>query len=269
MDIGFIGTGSMGGMLIRTLVRSGALRPGHVWAANRTPAKLERLATELPGIHCAPAAAVAEVCPVVFLCVKPNETAAALAEIGPSLRAEQLLVLLSNMLALTAVEGRIPCRVAKLIPSLAQQVGAGVSLLMYGRRITPADQDLLSGLMAYVSQPLVVAEHQGRTCSDLTSCGPAFLACVLREMAQAALRVQPDMPPELADELVRETALATARLLTEGGLTAADVMARISVPGGITAEGLMILTEQLPPAWEAVFHTTREKEELKKERLLF
>lgn len=267
MDIGFIGTGSMGAMLIRTLVRSGALRPGQIWAANRTPARLEQLAAQVPGIRCAPAAVVAEACPVLFLCVKPGDTAAALAEIGPALRADQLLIILSNMLSLAAVEARVPCRVAKLIPSLAQQVGAGISLLMFGPRVTPPDRDLLTGLMGQISQPLVVAEHQGRTCSDLTSCGPAFLACALLEMARAAQRVQPDLPPELTEALVRDTALATARLLTEGGLSYAAVMERIAVPGGITAEGLQVLRQLLPPAWETVFRTTREREERKQERL--
>lgn len=268
MEFAFIGTGSMGGMLIRTLVRSGALQPSQVWAANRTQAKLDRLAEEIPGIRIAPAGMVAGVCPVIFLCVKPGETAAALTEIGPMLHDGQLLVFLSNMLSLEAVEARVPCRVAKLIPSLAHQVEAGISLLMYGTRIKPTDRLLLEGLMSSVSQPLVVPEHQGRTCSDLTSCGPAFMAYVLREMARAAQRVQPDLTPGLAEELVRQTVLATARLLTEGGMDFPEIMERIAVPGGITAEGLQILSKQVPQAWETVLRTTREKEEIKKEHVV-
>lgn len=267
MDVGFIGTGSMGGMLIRTLVRAGALRPHQVWAANRTPAKLERLAAEVPGIRTAPAAAVAAICPAIFLCVKPGETAGALDEIGPALHEGKLLIALSNMLSLSALEERVRCRVAKLIPSLAQEVGAGISLLMYGSRVQPEDRTLLEALMSSISQPVEVAEHQGRTCSDLTSCGPAFLAYVLRELARAAQKVQPDLPPELVERLVQETALATARLLTEGGMTFSGVIERIAVPGGITAEGLQILAAEVPHAWEAVLRTTREKEEIKKDHV--
>lgn len=267
MDVGFIGTGSMGSLLIRSLVRYGALRPGAVWAANRTPAKLERLASEVPGVHPAPAREVVRRCPLVFLCVKPGETGAALEEVGDDLTPDHLLVILSNMLPLEAVEARTTARVAKVIPSLAHQVGGGVALIMYGNRVRPADRQRLERLLAPIARPLVIREHQGRTAADITSCGPAFLACVLQAMARAAAEAQPDLPLPVAEALVRETALATARLLAEDGMTFDEVIARISVPGGITAEAVRLLAEQVPAAWEAVFRTTREVEEEKRRRL--
>lgn len=267
MDVGFIGTGSMGSLLIRSLVRYGGVRPGAVWAANRTPARLEHLADEVPGIHPAPARQVVRCCPVVFLCVKPGETAAALDEIGADLTPEHLLVILSNMFPLEAVEARTPARVAKVIPSLAHQVGGGVALIMYGARVRPADRAFLERLIATIARPLVIREHQGRTAADITSCGPAFLACVLEAMARAAAEVEPDLPLPVAEALVRETALATARLLAEDGMTTGEVIDRISVPGGITAEGVRVLAGRLPAVWEAVFRTTRAVEEDKRRRL--
>lgn len=267
MNVGFIGTGTMGSMLVRALVRSGALRPGQVWAANRTPAKLQQLAQDVPGIHTAPPAAVARAAHVLFLCVKPGETATALDQVRAELRPDQLLVTLSNMIPIAGVEARVPCRVAKVIPSLAQQAGGGVALVMYGQRVRAADRETLERLLAAIARPLVVEEHQGRTCSDLTSCGPAFLAYVLREMARAATEVQPDLPLSLAEAMVKETVLATARLLVEGGLQFDEIMARVAVPGGITAEGLRVLAERVPRAWRECLTTTRAVEEEKKARL--
>ncbi len=48
MNIGFVGIGSMGGMLVRALLRSGALAPNDVWAANGSTAKLDALAVDFP-----------------------------------------------------------------------------------------------------------------------------------------------------------------------------------------------------------------------------
>ncbi|MFO7172697.1 MAG: pyrroline-5-carboxylate reductase dimerization domain-containing protein [Bacillota bacterium] len=259
MDVGFIGTGSMGGMLVRSLVRHGALAPEQVWAANRTPGKLEALRAAVPGIHTAPTATVST-CPVVFLCVKPGDTRAALAEMEPALRADQLLILLSNLVPIAGVEEQVPCRVAKVIPSLAQEAGCGIALVMYGRRVTPRDRQWLEGLLGAISRPLVIEESQGRTCADLTSCGPAFLACVLREMALAASRQQPDLPPEMAAAMVRETVLATARLL-EAGMDFEAIIRRVAVPGGVTAAGLAVLEEQIPGTWEQLLTATRHREE--------
>ena len=44
MKTGFIGIGSMGDMLVRALLRSGALAAEDVWAANRSPARVDALA---------------------------------------------------------------------------------------------------------------------------------------------------------------------------------------------------------------------------------
>lgn len=267
MNIGLIGVGSMGGMLARALVRFGAVRPGQLWAANRSPARLEQLTAELPGITPAPAAEVTAACRVIFLCVKPAETAAALAEIQPHLTADHLLVTISNMVDIAELEERVPARVAKVIPSLAQHTGGGALLLMLGSRTRPGDQAFLERLLSPIGRTLLIKESQGRTCADLTSCGPAFIAYILRSMAHAAADTQPDLPAGTAEALVRETALATARLLVEGGMSFDDVIARISVPGGITAEGLRVLAARLPAAWAEVFATTHEMEESKKARV--
>lgn len=264
MKVAFIGTGSMGAMLVRALVHSGALRPGQVWAANRGQEKLLNLVRSVPGIHATSAAEAVRLAQVVFLGVKPTETAACLADLDDHLTADQILIILSNMLELADVEQRVPCRVVKVIPSLAHSVLGGVSLLTFGSRITAPDRELVVGLLARISKPYVIREDLGRICSDLTSCGPAFIAAVLKEMANAACQVQPELPAEVADALVRETALATARLLTEGGLSCADVMQRIAVPGGITAEALSVLSDWAPSGWQRTFFTTHRSEEKKR-----
>lgn len=267
MNVGIIGTGSMGGMLARSLVRFGALRPEQLWAANRSPAKLEQLEIEVPGINPAPAAVVADRCQILFLCVKPLETATALTEMDPALTSGHLLVLLSNMLDIGEMEQRVPARVAKVIPSLIQHLGGGALLLMFGRRTTAADRETLHRLLGHLGRPLEVAEDQGRICSDLSSCGPAFIAYVLHQMARAAAELHPDLPLETAETLVRETALGTARLLLEGDMSFNQIIERISVPGGITAEGIKVLSERVPHTWREVFATTHTVEEVKKAKM--
>jgi len=53
MNTGFVGIGSMGGMLVRALLRSRALTVENVWVANRSEGKLKALASEFPGIQVA------------------------------------------------------------------------------------------------------------------------------------------------------------------------------------------------------------------------
>ena len=116
MNTGFIGIGSMGGMLVRALLRSRALAVENVWAANRSEGKLAALAAEFPGIHVASDRKLAANCDLIFLCLKAPDAASVLAQMGPELHPGQLLVTTASQIPLQALENRVPCRMAKLNP---------------------------------------------------------------------------------------------------------------------------------------------------------
>jgi len=218
MNTGFVGIGSMGGMLVRALLRSRALTVENAWAANRSEGKLTALAAEFPGIHAASGRKLAANCGLMFLCLKAGDTVSALAQMDPELHPGQLLVTTASQIPLQALEDRVPCRVAKLIPSITQEIGAGVTLLMYGPRATADDHKLLEDLMGRISHPIVIAESQSRPAIGLTSGGPAFVAYLLKSMAEEAARSNADFPPELALSLVQETATTTLRLMAEANM---------------------------------------------------
>ena len=262
MNTGFVGIGSMGGMLVRALVRSGALAVESVWAANRSEGKLKALAAEFPGIHVASNRELAANSDLILLCLKAEDTTSVLAQMDPELCPRQLLITTASQIPLHALEDRVPCRVAKLIPSITQEVGAGVALLMYGSRATADDRELLVDLLARISHPIVIAESQSRPAIGLASGGPAFVAYLLKSMAEEAARSNPDFPPELALSLVQETAAATLRLMAEASMSPEEVIRRVALPGGMTALGIEALSRYVPPAWQAVFRESAEKEKL-------
>jgi competence protein ComER len=253
MNTSFVGMGSMGGMLVRALLRSRALAVENVWAANRSERKLTGLAAEFPGIHIASARELAANCDLIFLCLKAGDAASVLAQIDAELHPGQLLVTTASQIPLQALQDRVPCRVAKLIPSIPQEIGAGVALLMYGSRATADDRKLLEDLLGRISHPVVIAESQSRPAIGLASGGPAFVAYLLESMAGEAARSNPDFPPELALSLVQETATATLRLMAEGNMKPAEVIRRVALPGGMTARGIKVLSRHVPQAWRAIF----------------
>jgi len=250
----------MGGMLVRALLRSGALSPDDVWVANRSKAKLDALASAFPAIHATSSSQLAAQCNLIFVSVGHGDMAAVLAEIDPMLRPQQLLITTSGAATLKAFEDRVPCRVAKLIPSITQEIGAGIALLMYGSRITGEDRNLLEGLLGHISQPIAISESLAHPAIGLASGGPALIAYILQSMIDEALRSNPELPVELADKLVQETATATLQLVAEANITREEIIRRVAVPGGMTALSLEILSRFLPQAWQTVFRETAERE---------
>jgi competence protein ComER len=267
MNTGFVGIGSMGGMLVRALLRTGALAVENVWVANRSEGKLKALAAEFPGVHVASNRKLAAKCDLIFLCVKAGDAASVLAQMDQELYPGQLLVTTASQIPLQALEDRVPCRLAKLIPSITQEIGAGVALLMYGSRVIADDRRLLEDLLGRISHPVVITESQSRPAIGLTSGGPAFVAYLLESMAEEAARSNPDLPLELALSLVQETATATLRLMAEVKMNPAEVIRRVALPGGMTALGIEVLSRYVPQTWQAVFRESAERETSARELL--
>jgi len=260
MNTGFIGIGSMGGMLVRVLLRSGVLSPEEVWAANRSPVKVDALAADFPSIHIASAKEITAKCHLIFLCVSAADAVEVLAQVDGKLYPDQLLVTTAAAIPLRLLENRVPCRVAKLIPSITQEIGAGVALLMYGTRFAQEDRNLLQNLLGRISKPVAITESLARPVIGLTSGGPALLAYLLQSMADEAVQSNAELSPGLARELVQETAHATTRLFSEGNMSTEEVIRRVAVPGGMTALALEILSQHVPQAWQTVFRKTAERE---------
>lgn len=268
MNTGFVGIGSMGGMLVRALLRAGALTAKDVCVSNRSPQKLAALAAEFPGIRLATNRELARHCELIFLCVKAGDAPSALAQMDAELYPGQLLVTTASVISLQALEDRVPCRVAKLIPSITHEVKAGIALLMYGSRATSEDRRMLDDLLELISHPLVITEALSRPAIGLTSGGPALIAYLLQSMAEEATRINSGLSLDMAESLVQETATATLQLMNRAKMSPEELVRRVAVPGGMTAMSIEILSRYVPQAWQAVFTETAQKEKEAREMLV-
>jgi len=271
MNVGFIGTGSMGTILIESFIKTNALNPEQIVATNRTFAKAERLAEAHPGLRAVPTnREVADVCDIIFLCIKPKEFKAVIDEIRPYVKPSQIVVSITSPVLIRHLEDHMPCKIAKMIPSITNYACSGATLTMYGSRMNAEDVEALERLLRRMSKPLVVSEEYTRVCSDLSSCGPAFLAFFVEQFVQAAVAYT-GLPREEATRLASEMVLGTGLLLTEGGFSPEALRERVTVPGGITAEGLRMLSLDLDGTFERLLRTTHKKykEELDKVEGLF
>lgn len=271
MNVGFIGTGAMGAILIQSFIRTNALQPPQVIAANRTFEKAERLAAAYPGLRAVrtnrEAALAAD---ILFLCVKPKQFKTVIDEIKPVVTPSQLVVSITSPVLIRHLEEHMPCKVAKIIPSVTNFACSGATLAVYGSRLDKADVDMLDGLLRHISEPLVISEEHTRVCSDLSSCGPAFLAYFIEKFVEAAVAFTGIPEPDatrLASEMVRGTGL----LLTEGGFSPEALRERVTVPGGITSAALQVLALDLEGTFDRLLRTTHHKynEEVDKVEELF
>lgn len=261
MKVGFIGTGSMGRTLIESFIESGALEPGQIIASNRTMQKVHQLASRYPGLQIAASnRETVTGSKLIFLCIKPAQFKRIVDEIQSVVQDHQIVVSITSPVQIQHLEDHLPCKVAKVIPSITNSVLSGATLCMYGSRIKAEDRLLLEELLKWISRPLNIHESYTRVTSDLTSCGPAFISFFVQKWIDAAVEMT-GIQREQATCLASEMLLGTGKLLTEGGLTPEDVQARVSVPGGITAEALRLLEHELHGVFQQLIRTTHAKYE--------
>ncbi|AJY76259.1 late competence protein ComER [Paenibacillus beijingensis] len=271
MKVGFIGTGSMGGLLIEAFIESGVLKPEQIAAANRTFSKVERLATYYPGLRAVSSnkeALLHSDC--LFLCIKPSDFKCVVDELRPYARPEQLIVSITSPVLISHLEDWLPCKIAKVIPSITNRIMSGASLCMYGSRIQPADRNALEQLLSGISEPIFIEERFTRVVSDLSSCGPAFIAFLLQRLIDAAV-AETGIEYDDAVSIASSMLLGTGRLLTEGGLTPKLVQQRVAVPGGITEQALKLLHSETDEIFNKLIRTTHAKfkEDLEKVQASF
>lgn len=271
MKVGFIGTGSMGSLLIDSFIRFGALQPSEIMISNRSPAKAQTLADRHPGLSvCSSNAENAASNDLLFLCVKPGDFKTVLDEITHVMRPSQIAVSITSPVQMHHLESALPCKVAKIIPSLTNLTGGGATLCMYGDRIKEKDRLLMESLLSHISRPVPVPETHTRITSDFSSCGPAFLGYFVEKWIDAAVELT-GADRQVLQALAGEMMLGTGRLLAEEGFTPDQLQRRVSVPGGITAQALSLLEKRLDGLFHQLVSTTHDKydEDLAKLDALF
>jgi competence protein ComER len=257
--IGIVGTGSMGSVLIEALLAGNALPPSQIVAYNRTPAKVEQLASRHPGLVVAASSAdVAQRAQIVMLCVKPFEYKQALEQLVPALRNDHLLITITSPVEVHQLESLVPCAVARVVPSITNAACSGISLCEFGSRITEGQREEILSLFSHISHPVEVAESFLRVASDISSCGPAFLSYILQQMITEAAE-ETGISHAAATYLTTQMVIGMAELLKREIFTLPTLQERVCVPGGVTGEGLVALREGIPGVFRQVFRRTHAK----------
>lgn len=259
MKVGFIGTGSMGTILIESLLKSEALQPSDLIVINRTRNKAERLAQQYSGLMIANhITQLAELCEIIFICVKPLEYRQVIEQLQKTAHSEQIVVSITSPVLIRLLEEQLPCKIAKVIPSITNYERSGATLCMYSDRMNEADIQRIEHLLNHISVTQRIEEKYTRVTSDLSSCGPAFIAFFVARLVDAAVS-ETGISREQANELVSQMVLGTGKLLTSGEFSPASLQQRVSVPGGITAEAIGLMDREFHDVFHALIRTTHAK----------
>ncbi len=239
--LAIVGTGALGGAMLRGLVRSGAVAPDRIVCADARADHLERLAAE-HGVRSTTdnAAAVAQA-DVVLLAVKPQVLDQVLRGLATALRPETLVVSLAAGMTTASIEaGLAPdTPVVRVMSNTPVHVGQAMSVIAAGRAATEHHLATTERLMASVGATRRLEERHLDAVTALSGSGPAYVFLMAEAMTEAGVRL--GLPREAADQLVAQTLRGAGTLLADGDDDPATLRDAVTSPGGTTAAALRTL----------------------------
>ena len=266
-QIGIIGIGSMGKMLLNGLIRKEIVHQKKISVSTKTKEKLTQLKKEYPDITVFENNSdVAKNSDLLFICVKPMEVGLLLDEILPSLCKKTHLVSIAACVTIGNLEKKIKGKLSKIVPSLTSEIFEGISLVTHNNQVTKQEKDLLETILEKISSVKKIQEKDVEIAGDLTSCAPGLIAAIFDEFVKAALPFA-SFSKEEAAEMVVKTLYGTSKLIHDRKMSFSETLERVATKGGITEEGAKVLQKRLPEVFKEVFQKTLEKHETVKAKI--
>lgn len=242
--VGFIGTGNMGGALVRAAVK--AYDPACIWITNRTEEKSAALAKET-GCCVSTPEEIAKTCNFLFLGVKPQGMAGLLSSLAPILRGRKdpfVLVSMAAGLEIATLQamagGDYP--VIRMMPNTPVAVGEGVILYDCSANVPEEKEAFFVELFRFGGLIDKLPEVLIDNVTVLAGSGPAYAALLLDGLCKGATQL--GVSPEKAALYGAQMLLGTGKLLLQSGKSPAQLCREVCSPGGSTIEGVKVFREE-------------------------
>jgi len=226
VKIGVIGAGNMASALVR-----GWNEP--VVVSDIDGERATALAESVGGTVAGSNAEVAEQADVVVLCHKPAQLQDVAAEIGDHARA---VVSILGGVPVGDVEAAYPGKpVYRFMPNQPAEVRRGVSCYVAGKQAGEGPEQEVLELFGRLGTVVPLPEEQMETATAVMSCAPAWFALVAEALVDAG--VEHGLDSGQAEKLVAATVAGTGTLLSDAGISPAELRRRVTSPGGLTERG--------------------------------
>lgn len=236
--IAVIGAGTMGGALIKGLLRKSLIDPQHIIGTTPWLERLEEL-ERLYGVRTSPDnVAAAQEAEIVFLSVKPQVMGLVLRELHGKIDPEVLVFSIAAGVPIATIrEGLGVERIVRAMPNTPAQIGEGITVWTATEAVSEAQrahtQDILHAMGAEV---YVEDEHVLDMATALSGTGPAYVYLFMEAMVDAGVHL--GFSRHVAEKLVSQTLLGSVLYARQSDLHLAALRNQVTSPGGTTAEAL-------------------------------
>ena len=238
LKIGFLGAGKMATALAQGFVNARLVVAKQMFAADPFDAARKHFAAATGAKTFSANLDVAKAATVLILATKPDQVAAALAEISGAFTKKHLVISIAAGVTLAKLEAALPvgARIIRVMPNTPALVGAGASAFALGKNASGADAELAKKLLSAVGLALQVKENLLDAVTGLSGSGPAYVYQFIEALSDGG--VAAGLPRDIATKLAAQTVLGGAKMVLETGQHPGALKDQVTSPGGTTIEGI-------------------------------
>jgi pyrroline-5-carboxylate reductase len=238
-----LGSGKLGGILLRAYLRQGLFKPENVTATVKHPEKAAKLAKEMSISVATENRAAVRGADIVLLGVKPQVIGEVLQEISGELNPEALVISVAASVPTAYIEQRLGAKTAvvRVMPNTCSTVNCGMAGICRGASATDRHVDIARAMFDAVGRTVVVDEKNMDAVTGLSASGPAFAYIILESLAEAGVKV--GLARDVATLLAAQTMKGAASVVLETGDHPALLKDAVTTPAGCTIDGILELEE--------------------------
>jgi pyrroline-5-carboxylate reductase len=238
-----LGTGKLGGILLRAFLKKNLLPPKNVTATVKHTEKASTLAKELSVSVTTDNRKAVHGADIVLLGVKPQVVGEVLKEIAPELSERTLVISVAASVPTNYIEQHAGAKVPviRVMPNTPSTVGCGMTGICRGSHVTADHLEMTRAMFDTVGRTVVVDEKNMDAVTGLSASGPAFAYIILESLAEAGVKV--GLPRDVATLLAAQTMKGAASVVLETGDHPALLKDAVTTPAGCTIDGILELEE--------------------------
>ena len=240
MRVGFIGGGVMGESLIKSILARGVSFPNDIVVSDISQRRRDFLSQEYSIKATASNVEASGNAEIVVLAIKPQDLNTALSELK-NLSPQQLVLSIVAGATLKTIQQQLGhSYLVRSMPNMPAQIGEGVTVWTATAEVSEHQKGLAKSVLAALGEEIYVDnEKYIDMATALSGSGPAYIFLIIEALIDAGVHI--GLSRDIAEKLVIETTIGSARTIKVMGKHPAVLRNMVTSPGGTTTEGLLQL----------------------------
>jgi pyrroline-5-carboxylate reductase len=237
MKVAVIGGGTMGGALVKSILRARLAAKGDIVVSDVSRERRELLrkkyGVEVGGDN----AAAVKGAEVVILAIKPNEMDGVMEQLSVHLKS-QLVISIAAGVSLDTICRRLKYgSVVRAMPNTPAQVARGMTVWTSSKELSAGKYDTARLILSSMGEELHFKDERYLDMATaISGSGPAYVFLFIEALIDAGVHI--GLPRDTAQKLVVETVAGSAEAMKKMAMHPAELKNMVTSPGGTTAEAL-------------------------------